>query len=261
MYVITRKVVTCTRYNYKTMEIHPSYFSIIPAEIKYNRDITDFAKILYGEIMSLSNDKGYCYATNQYFADLYGKDKDTISKTVASLKTIGVVSVEIVDSFQRKIYPLIAVGVRQNNLGGSVKTPKGIDENVDNNNKYNNKENNNITSTSKKILVKRNLKKRKTFIESMIPEDKQKNFNFDELIKFMGNHDNYVLNILAYFVYLKDIKADTWGEAKHILGRHTLAAQQLKDFPVQKIKKEMGRLNRDMPREFTLETVYKYLTK
>ena len=74
-------------------------------------------------------------------------------------------------------------------------------------------------------------------------------------------HDNYVLNILAYFVYLKDIKADTWGEAKHILGRHTLAAQQLKDFPVQKIKKEMGRLNRDMPREFTLETVYKYLTK
>ena len=243
------------------MEIHPSYFSIIPAEIKYNREITDFAKILYGEIMSLSNDKGYCYATNQYFADLYGKDKDTISKTVASLKAIGVVSVEIIDSFQRKIYPLIAVGVRQNNLGGSVKIPKGIDENVDNNNKYNNKDNNNITSTSKKILVKRSSRTKKTFIESIIPEDKQKNFNFDELIKFMGNHDNYVLNILAYFVYLKDIKADTWGEAKHIFSRHTIAAQQLKDFPVQKIKKEMGRLNRDMPREFTLETVYKYLTK
>lgn len=243
------------------MEIRPTYFSIIPAEIKYNRDISDFAKILYGEIMSLSNDKGYCYATNKYFSELYGKDKDTISKTVSALKNVGAVRVEIVDEFQRKIYPLVAIGVSGKSLGGSVKTPKGIDENADNNSKYNNKENNNIPSTSKKMLDKKDFKPRKTFIESIIPEDIQLQFNWDELVKFMGNHENYVLNILGYFVYLKEIRADSWKEAKQIFNRHVKAAQQLKDFPVHKIKKEMGRLNRDMPREFTLETVYKYLTK
>lgn len=244
------------------MEIRPTYFSIIPAEIKYNRGISDFAKILYGEIMSLSNDKGYCYATNKYFSELYGKDKDTISKTVSALKNVCAVRVEIVDEFQRKIYPLVAIGVSGKSLGGSVKTPKGIDENADNNSKYNNKENNNnLSSTSKKVLDKKDFKQRKTFIESMIPEEMKSNFNWDELVKFMGNHENYVLNILGYFVFLKEIRADSWGEAKQILGRHTKAAQSLKDFRVNKIKKEMGRLNRDMPREFTLETVYKYLTK
>lgn len=252
------------------MEQQVSYFGILPAEVRYNKEITDFAKILYAEFMALSNAHGYCFATNKYFAELYDKDAMTISKTVAQLRKYNLIHVEIIDSFQRKIYPLVGIGVSQKDVGGYTKTPRGIDENVYNNNKYNNKDNITITRRSKTRLDKPITEKNKTtkmvgktFIEKItapyfqLPE----NFNWKELLKVYSEDENYVLNILAYYCQIKGIKADTWGEAKTILSRHTKGAQAIKHFPVEKIKKVMDKLNRDMPQEFTLETVYKYLTK
>ncbi len=252
------------------MEQQASYFGILPAEVRYNKDITDFAKILYAEFMALSNTYGYCFATNKYFAELYDKDAMTISKTVAQLKKYNLIHVEIIDSFQRKIYPLVGIGVSQKDVGGYAKTSMGIDENVYNNNKYNNKDNINITRRSKTRLDTPSKEKKttrkvvgKTFIENITAPYYQlpENFNWNELLKVYSDHENYVLNILAYYCQVKGIRADTWGEAKTILSRHTKGAQAIKDFPVEKIKKVMDKLNRDMPHEFTLETVYKYLTK
>lgn len=252
------------------MEQQASYFGILPAEVRYNKDITDFAKILYAEFMALSNTYGYCFATNKYFAELYDKDAMTVSKTVAQLKKYNLISVEIVDSFQRKIYPLVGIGVTQKHVGGYAKTPKGIDENVYNNNKHNNKDNITITRRSKTRLDTPPKEKKKTtrvvgktFIETITPPYYQlpENFNWDELSKLYSDHESYVLNILAYYCFIKNIKPDNWGQAKTILSRHTKSAQAIKDFPVEKIKKVIDKLNRDMPQEFTLETVYKYLTK
>lgn len=252
------------------MDNQASYFGILPAEVRYNKEITDFAKILYTEFMALSNRDGFCFATNKYFADLYGKDADTISRAVTQLRRCGFIRVDIIDSFQRKIYPLVGIGVRQNNRGGTVKSSKGYDEIVDNNNKVNNKENIYITRRSKTRLdtpIKDNKTTRKrvgkTFIEIVTPPYYQlpENFNWDELSKFYAEHENYVLNILAYYCLVKGIKPENWGQAKTTLSRHTKSAQAIKHFPVDKIKKVIDKLNRDMPDEFTLETVYKYLTK
>lgn len=67
------------------MKIEPSYYAIIPANVRYDKDLAPNAKLLYGEITSLCNQKGYCYAQNSYFSDLYGVSKTSISKWISSL--------------------------------------------------------------------------------------------------------------------------------------------------------------------------------
>lgn len=62
-----------------------SYWSVIPASVRYSKKIPDGAKLLYSEITALCNDKGFCWAGNEYFAELYGNDKRTISRWITSL--------------------------------------------------------------------------------------------------------------------------------------------------------------------------------
>lgn len=66
-------------------EIKKSYYAVIPANVRYNKKVVDGAKLLYGEVTALCNERGYCWAGNEYFADLYGNTKITISRWFSSL--------------------------------------------------------------------------------------------------------------------------------------------------------------------------------
>lgn len=78
----------------KIAELNKSYYAIIPAEVRYDEELPPNAKLLYGEITSLCNEKGYCWATNQYFADLYKVSKITVSRWISTLYKKGYIAVE-----------------------------------------------------------------------------------------------------------------------------------------------------------------------
>ena len=73
----------------------PAYYAIIPATVRYDQRLTPNAKLLYGEITALCHQEGYCWAGNQYFADLYEVSKTSISTWIGNLKDAGHITVEM----------------------------------------------------------------------------------------------------------------------------------------------------------------------
>lgn len=70
-------------------ELQKAYYAIIPANVRYDKDLVPNAKLLYGEITALCNEKGYCWASNQYFAELYNVSDRTIKNWISQLADKG----------------------------------------------------------------------------------------------------------------------------------------------------------------------------
>ena len=75
---------------------NPNFYAIIPANVRYDNELTANAKLLYGEITALCNSKGFCWATNDYFANLYGVSKTSISNWINALIKKGYITRELI---------------------------------------------------------------------------------------------------------------------------------------------------------------------
>lgn len=143
------------------MEEMPSYYSIIPAEVRYDKELKDKAKLLYGEITALSNKYGYCYASNSYFAELYGVTTTTISLLIKDLIDKGYVSSELIykkdtKEIQYRYLKILKYPIKEN-LNTYLRNFKyPIKENLkDNNTSINNTSNNIFTLFIYKIINKK----------------------------------------------------------------------------------------------------------
>ncbi len=107
----------------------PSFYAVIPANVRYDKRLTPNAKLLYGEITALCNDKGYCWASNNYFAELYDVTPQAISKWVNSLSDNGFIKLEYEyngkEIKERRIY---ITDVSTQGLQVSTNDEKGINK-------------------------------------------------------------------------------------------------------------------------------------
>lgn len=132
----------------------PSYYSIMPAYVRYDKDLKPNEKLLYSEITALSNKFGYCTASNNYFAPLYDVSKETVSRWISHLKKKGYIQVEIIRAAdktvqQRRIYVSVEGEVlTKRSIGYCQKDQDPIDENVKENITRDNTTSNNINSSS-----------------------------------------------------------------------------------------------------------------
>ncbi len=100
------------------MDEKRSYYAVIPGFVRYDNNLVSVAKLLYGEITALCSEKGYCWATNEYFSNLYNVNKKTISRWLKGLSEAGYIAME----FKNPSSDLKNV-VRRIKL---VESPKGI---------------------------------------------------------------------------------------------------------------------------------------
>lgn len=102
----------------------PNYFGILPANVRYDKNLKPMEKILYTEISSLTNKDGYCYATNSYFSKLYEVHKNTVGAWINNLEKQGYIKTVLIykkgtkEIIERRIY-----------INQKIDTP--VNENID----------------------------------------------------------------------------------------------------------------------------------
>ena len=68
--------------------------AFIPAMVLYDPDLTDKAKLVYAEIARLLGPDGYCWARDQYLADVCACSVKTVSRAIHDLAAAGYIQVE-----------------------------------------------------------------------------------------------------------------------------------------------------------------------
>ena len=135
----------------------PSYYSILTANVRYDKELKANEKLLFSEITALSNRNGYCHANNNYFANLYNVSKTSISNWINHLKERGYLKVEMIkdgkEIKERRLFP-ISTPIKEIFNTPSKNTYEGNKEKFNSPIKENFKENiTSINTTSKNKVL------------------------------------------------------------------------------------------------------------
>ena len=128
----------------------PSYYAIIPANVRYDKNLKANEKLLYGEITALSQQSGRCFASNDYFAKLFDVTNIAISRWVSNLVKYGYINrvLEYRDGTKQIVNRYLSLSIDPiNNSVNDLLTKKipPINQKVkDNTKNYNNTSINNI---------------------------------------------------------------------------------------------------------------------
>ena len=125
----------------------PAFWAVLPAAVRYDGELPPNAKLLYAEISALTDQRGYCYASNEYFMRLYGLGERTIRRLLSELQRRGFVTIADGDGGKdrRKIYAGInplANNPAKNGREPGQNFPGNPAKNGPHNKKENKKENN-----------------------------------------------------------------------------------------------------------------------
>ena len=133
------------------MKEKPNYYAIIPAKVRYAKELTPNAKLLYAEITALAQKDGSCWASNKYFAELYSVSTVTISRWVSSLVDNKFIIRKITykkgtKEIDKRYLQLCNEGINNNDNSPIIKNVK------DNNTSINNTSTNNISNRKNEFV-------------------------------------------------------------------------------------------------------------
>lgn len=90
------------------------FYVTLQNELLENDSLSERAKLLYAFIESLSHQKGFCFATNKFFATHFKVSKSTINRHLVELKKANYVRMETVTEDNgnrlRYIFPILRQG-------------------------------------------------------------------------------------------------------------------------------------------------------
>ena len=149
---------------------NPNYFGILPANVRYDKKLKPMEKILYTEITALANSKGYCYATNSYFANLYDVHKNTAGTWINKLEKLGYIKSKIIyetgtkNVKERQLFIITPINEKIDTYQQKDCDP--INEKIDTPINENIEENNTRINITRLILNNKYIYRSKEFIEA-----------------------------------------------------------------------------------------------
>lgn len=167
---------------------NPGYYGILPANIRYDKNLKPMEKIMYSELTALSNKNGYCNATNSYFAELYEVSKNTVSLWVSDLEKAGYIKTKLIyepgtkNIKERRIY--IADPITKNNDTYHEKEVDPITKNDDTPITKNREDNNTSINNTRLILKEKYEKEKPELIYFITSQGISKEYE-DKLLEFL----------------------------------------------------------------------------
>lgn len=242
------------------MEQTPNYYAVIPANVRYSKELCPNAKLLYGEITALSNSLGYCYAGNRYFAELYNISRlQTISDWIKSLERAGFITVELT-------YKGKEIDKRIIKIAHCIPT-------TENSYTYNEKtlevQRKNVVGTTEKRCVNNTINNTSNISSNTsndVLEQTRANFFGNEFAEFCNTHQlpNLSKSVVFQNFFLEKEKScakkEKYGEAAYIATLQSIEAHSSENPKYLSNKKDFGRIFDNFaisPEVVSLENAFK----
>ena len=243
----------------------PSYYSVLTADVRYDKNLSYGARLLYSEITALSGRDGYCYASNSYFSKAYGVSDVSIQNWLKNLKDCGYIQVSVnYKADSKEVNKRIITPIKEKfitpprNLGDPTKKSWSPHQEilVENNNSYSYQYSSN-TSTHKELKESNN--KSISTVDSPLGNDFE---------RFWNSYPKKVGKPYARQVFMKKVKhndmpslleglerykgSKQWKDSQYIPNPSTFINQERWKDEVKGTKKTWNEMN-DFEKEMFLD--------
>ena len=142
----------------------PGFDANLPADVRYDKNLSPMARLMYAEIRALSSKYGFCYAKNEYFVRVFDCDERSVKRWIKELHDQGYIEIyKARNDVNDKVYRIIVIagskikpekkGTKMSRKRGQ-KCPEKGDKNVTQGININNTNNINlkkITDSTRKV--------------------------------------------------------------------------------------------------------------
>lgn len=193
-------------------DMKPAFYAIIPADVRYDKSLKPNAKLLYGEITALCNERGYCWAGNEYFARLYSVSIKTISAWISQLVESKYLHREIVyKPNSKEIDSRILRLPTPYPLSSKNRTPYPSKNGEGDSNQ---KEDEAKDNTENDLSTKKRIPHPKKTEVNITSEYLHEVFNKTEFLK---KYESYIPIVLEWLIYKKEEKKQQYNTEKSLI--------------------------------------------